>query len=252
MPSARCGSRPGGRSGLSCGGRLAEWDAGSGQFAIGIVCGLRSCFFIRIPDSTIKYVNIKAPALAPLFRSDAQGELLATLFLNPDRSFTISELARAARTPYASAHREVSRIAQMGLATTQKRGQAVEVRARRDTPAFRPLAELLALAYGPAVVIPRYLAGIAGIDSAYVYGSWAARRSGEPGDAPGDVDVLVVGNPPRGEIYEAARRAGSELMREVNPRIVGAAAWEAADADPFLRTLVRRPLVRLELQGEPP
>lgn len=193
-------------------------------------------------------MNIKAPTLAPLFRSDAQGELLATLFLNPERSFTISELARAASTPYASAHREVSRIVQMGLATTEKRGQSVEVQARRDTSIFRPLAELLGLTYGPAVVIPKYLAGIAGIGSAYIYGSWAARRVGEPGDMPGDVDLLIVGNPPRGEIYEAVRRAGSALVREVNPRIVSVAAWDAADTDPFLRTLTQRPLVRLDLQ----
>lgn len=206
---------------------------------------------IHIADSIIGYVNIKAPTLAPLFRSDAQGELLATLFLNPEQSFTISELARAASTPYASAHREVSRIVQMGLATTEKRGQSVEVQARRDTPIFRPLAELLGLTYGPAVVIPKYLAGIVGIHSAYIYGSWAARRDGEQGDMPGDVDLLIVGNPPRGETYEAVRHAGSALVREVSPRIVSVAAWDAAGTDPFLRTLTQRPLVRLDLQEKP-
>lgn len=206
-----------------------------------------SHLFIQIRDSTIAYVNTKAPTLAPLFRSDAQGELLARLFLNPDRSFTISDLARAAHTPYSSAHREVSRIVKMGLASTSRRGQAVEVRARRDTPAFRPLAELLGLTYGPVVVIPNHLAGIAGIDAAYIYGSWAARREGEPGDTPGDIDLLIVGNPPRGEVYEASRTASSTLAREVNPRIVSAAAWETADTDPFLRTLSERPLVRLDL-----
>ena len=189
-------------------------------------------------------MNIKAPTLAPLFRSDAQGEILARLFLNPDRAFTISELARAASTPYASAHREVSRIAEMGLATTEKRGHAVEVQARRDTPVFRPLAELLGLTYGPAVVIPNHLAGIAGITEAYIYGSWAARRQGEPGDTPGDIDLLIVGDPPRGEVYEAARVAGSALAREVNPRIVSAAAWDAGNTDPFLRTLTKRPLIQ--------
>ena len=139
----------------------------------------------------------------------------------------------------------------MGLATTSKRGQAVEVRARRDTPAFRPLAELLGLTYGPAVVIPQHLTGIAGIDAAYIYGSWAARRGGEPGDTPGDIDLLIVGNPSRGEVYEAARTAGIALVREVNPRIIGAVAWEAADTDPFLRTLRDRPLVHLDLEGTP-
>jgi predicted nucleotidyltransferase len=192
-------------------------------------------------------VNTAASALSVLFRSDAQGEILARLLLSPERSFTISELARAARTPYASAHREVSRIVAMGIATSAKRGQAVEVRARREAPAFAPLVELLRLSYGPAVVIPRHLSGIDGIESAFIYGSWAARRLGERGDAPGDIDVLIVGNPPRGEVFDAARLASSELGREVNQRIVSVEAWKAALEDPFLRTLTERPLVPLEL-----
>ena len=204
-------------------------------------------FTIHITESIIAYVNIKAPVLSPLFRSDAQGELLAMLFLNPEKSFTIAELARAAGTPYASAHREVSRIATMGLATALKRGQAVEVQARRDTPMFRPLAEILTLTYGPAVVIPNYLEGISGIERAYIYGSWAARHLGEPGDAPGDIDLLLVGNPSRGQIHEAVRLAGTAIAREVNARIVSAAAWAASETDPFLRTVTQRPLVELEL-----
>jgi len=209
---------------------------------------IEQALFIHITDSIIAYVNIKASTLAPLFRSDAQGQLLAKLFLNPERSFTISELARGARTPYASAHREVSRIAKMGLASTTKRGQAVEVQARRDTPVFRPLAELLSLTYGPAVVLPNYLAGIPGIEGAFIYGSWAARQAGEPGNAPGDIDLLIVGNPSRAEVYEAARLAGSSIAREVNARIVSVDQWDSADSDPFLRTLTQRPLARLDIE----
>jgi hypothetical protein len=193
-------------------------------------------------------MNSQAPALAPLFRSDAQAEILARLFLNPEKAFTISELARSARTPYASAHREVSRIIEMGLATSKKRGQAVEVQARRDTAVFPPLAELLSLTYGPSVLIPRFLTGIEGVEKAYIYGSWAARRRGEPGDAPGDIDLLIVGDPRRSEIYEAARDAGSALAREVNPRIVSGRSWTEGAEDPFLRTLAERPLVQLDLE----
>ena len=107
----------------------------------------------------------------------------------------------------------------MGLATTTKRDRSIEVQARRDTPVFRPLAELLGLTYGPAVVIPNYLAGIPGIDQVYIYGSWAARQAGEVGAAPGDIDLLIIGNPPRGELYEAVRLAGSAIAREVTPAL---------------------------------
>lgn len=134
----------------------------------------------------------------------------------------------------------------MGLAASEKRGQAVEVKAHTDVPMYRPLVELLRLTYGPSAVVPNVLAGIPGIDEVYIYGSWAARREGEPGSPPGDIDVLIVGNPPRAEIHDAAQRAGVALAREVNARIVDESRWSKGD-DPFVRTLKQRPLVKLEL-----
>ena len=194
-------------------------------------------------------MNTSASALAPLFRSDAQGEILARVFLNPKRTFTISELARAANTPYASAHREVSRIVQMGLVHSEKRGQALEIQARTDTPVYQPLTELLRLSYGPAVVLPNFLVGIQGITAAYIYGSWAARRSGEPGSAPGDVDLLVVGNPSRSTVFDAAQRVGAVFAREVNARIISESIW-ARGNDPFIRTMKKRPFIQLDLLQE--
>ena len=194
-------------------------------------------------------MNTQPSALAPLFRSDAQGEILARIFLNPEHNYTVADLARAAATPYASAHREVSRLLKMGLVRAEKRGQALDIRAVTDSPLYRPLAEILRLTYGPPAVLPIFLSGIAGIDEAFIYGSWAARRDGEQGGAPDDVDVLLVGNPARSEVHDAAWRAGSKLAREVNVRIVSPALWEAGD-DPFIKTIKQRPLVRLDLQGE--
>lgn len=194
-------------------------------------------------------MNTRPPALGPLFRSDAQGEILAKILLNPDQSFTVTELAKAARTPYASAHREVSRMVQMGLVRADKRGQSLDIRAATDFPIYQPLREILGFTYGPSAVIPRFLAGIDGIEQAFIYGSWAARREGEPGSAPGDVDVLVVGNPSRADIYDAASKAGTAIGREVNIRILNAAAWSAGD-DPFIRTVKQRPLIQLGIEEE--
>lgn len=194
-------------------------------------------------------MNTSAPELAPLFRSDAQGEILARLLLNPDRSFSIAELARVTGTSYASTHREVQRLIRSGLLTEQKVGQASQVTASTLSPAYAPLTELLLLSYGPAAIIPKVLAGVEGIDEAYIYGSWAARRFGEQGSPPADIDVLVVGNPSRSAIYAAAEEAERTLSREVNIRVVSASAW-AAGTDPFIRTVRERPLAALDLGGE--
>jgi predicted nucleotidyltransferase len=184
-----------------------------------------------------------------LFRSDAQGEILARLLLNPDRAFTIADLARMTDTSYASAHREVQRLIRAGVATERRVGRHHQLVADTASPAYKPLCELLLLTYGPATVVPRVLASIGGIREAYIYGSWAARRMGEPGSPPGDIDVLVVGDPPRRVLYEAAEEAERALGREVNIRAVSPTVWAEA-ADPFVRTLKSRPLVRLRVEEE--
>ena len=79
------------------------------------------------------------------------------------------------------------------------------------------------------------------------YGGAAARYQGEPGPVPGDVDVLVVGETDRDDVYDAADRASTQLHREVNPSVVSVHRWSAPEieADPFIRGLRERPLVQL-------
>lgn len=189
-------------------------------------------------------MNISAPELAPLFRSDSQGEILARLMLNSDRSYSIAELARTTRTSYATTHREAQRLLRQGLVAEERLGRNSQLSAVTDHPMHSPLCELLRLSYGPAVVLPGLLSPIDGIESAYIYGSWAARRSGEPGSTPGDIDVLVVGDPPRSAVHAAADEAERALGREVNIRVVSAVAWQDAE-DPFTRTVHNRPLFQL-------
>ncbi|GII30657.1 hypothetical protein Pmi06nite_40990 [Planotetraspora mira] len=61
------------------------------------------------------------------------------------------------------------------------------VGADTDVVVARPLTELLALTYGPSAVLGERLSDAAAVEQAYIYGSWAARYSGEPGRVPRDV-----------------------------------------------------------------
>src|SRR5487761_252928 len=56
----------------------------------------------------------------------------------------------------------------------------------------------------PRVVIAEEFARIPGISRLLIFGSWAARHSGEPGPVPNDIDVLVVGDADRGAVYAAS------------------------------------------------
>ena len=113
-----------------------------------------------------------------------------------------------------------------------------------DSPLTVPLTELLLRSFGPRQVLAEELGGVAGIEAAYLFGSWAARYAGEAGRPPADLDVLVIGAPDRDELDDAAQRAASRLAREVNVTIRSPAWWQEG-TDGFHTDVTRRPLVPL-------
>ncbi len=111
-----------------------------------------------------------------------------------------------------------------------------------DSPLTGPLTELLVRSFGPRQVVAEELAPVQRIEAAYLFGSWAARYEGEPGRAPADIDVLVIGDPDRDELDEAAQRAGGRLAREVSVTVRSPIWWREGE-DGFHAEVTRRPLV---------
>ena len=98
------------------------------------------------------------------------------------------------------------------------------------------------MAFGPPLIVSEELATLPGVDQAFIFGSWAARYAGEPGPAPHDVDVLLVGAPNRDGAYDAADRAQQRLGREVNVTFRSPARWEN-DQDGFTVQVRSSPLL---------
>ena len=191
-----------------------------------------------------------SPSLLPLLRSRMQGELLALVLLHPEREYSITELAEASGVSPTAALREVERLVGGGILEDRRVGRSRLVRARTDTPLYRPLSELMAVTFGPMPLLAEALSELAGVREAYIYGSWAARYGGEPGPPPGDVDVLVVGSPDPDALFDLAEAVGRRLGREVNVHRVSPASWAASTRDPFLTSVRERPLARLPLDQE--
>lgn len=193
-------------------------------------------------------MRTSAPPLLAIFRSQLQGELLARVLLDSGQ-LTVSALARELQAPVATVQREVQRLEKAGLLTTSRVGRARLVAGNEANPAVAPLRQLVLIAFGPRQVVQEEFGNIPHVVEVVIFGSWAARYSGEDGPTPGDVDVLVIGDPDRDDVYDAAERAQGRLGRPVNTTIVTSPRWSSAD-EPFLREVKRRPFVRV-LHAEP-
>lgn len=190
------------------------------------------------------------PHLLPLFRSHGQARLLARVYLSPDRPATLAQLARELNLNDGGLTREADRLERAGLVQSDRVGRSRLLRPNEDSPYYPELYRLLLKAFGPETVVWSELSQIEGVEQAFLYGSWAARYLGEPGEDPADVDVLVVGRPSQLAVARAERALSDQLGREVNVVVVSSEEWEASESG-FLRGIQSRPLVTLPLvQGK--
>ena len=184
-----------------------------------------------------------SPSLLPIFRSQQQAELLALILGDPDAERSLVELSERTGIPYASVHREVQRATSAGLVTSRLVGRTRLIRADASSPFFEGLSDVLVKAFGVPWILGRALDAVGGIHSAFVFGSWAARFSGDDGDRPvGDIDLLVLGNPYRDAVYAAASEAERRLGRAVHVTI-RSSNWLADGSGTFHDTVAGRALV---------
>lgn len=183
-----------------------------------------------------------APALLPIFRSRHQAQLLATLFLHPDREYTITELAQLVGAPVSTLHREVERLVRAGILRDRTVGRTRLLSANTGTRISRPLGELLAVTFGPLEVVADEFRDLHDVDLVAIYGSWAARYHGDLGPPPQDLDVLVVGTTPRTAVYDAAERTQQRLGIPVNAIISSRQRWTNI-ADALIQQIRTSPLM---------
>lgn len=191
-------------------------------------------------------MKVSPAKLSPLMKSDAQGLILAEIFMNSDELFSITHLAEFAGVSIPTAMREVDRLLDSQIVIQKTVGRARFIQANKKHLLFDSITQIVAFSYGPAAVLPSVLLGLDGIDHAFLFGAWAARLSKQAGPSVKEVDLLLVGQVSRIEASRAAAKAEELLGREINVQFASAVEWARGESD-FVRDIQSRPLVELSL-----
>jgi hypothetical protein len=189
-------------------------------------------------------MRTEAPLLLPLFRSRGQARLLAQVFLHPNERLSLNQLAAKLGIDPATVQREAERLERAGILTSERVGTARLLRPNEGSPFYPELSVLILKAFGPLPVLRERLGQLSGVEGAFIFGSWASRYTGERGEAPGDIDVLILGAPDRRKLSRLCREASEELGLEVRPTVLAQEDWEE-DATGFIRSVKDQPLVPL-------
>jgi DNA-binding transcriptional ArsR family regulator len=173
-----------------------------------------------------------------------RSSVLSALFLHPDKSLHVRELARATGASPGSLHRELRALSDLGLLLRQEVGRQVHYQANPKCPVFAELAGLLRKTAGVAEVLRDALVPMGKrVTLAFVYGSVAAGTE-RPGS---DVDVMLLGSTGFADVSMAFADVQVTLGREVNPTPMTSKdfARKFADGDGFVRSVAASPKIWL-------
>lgn len=190
----------------------------------------------------LHFVNVPAPASLPIFRTEPQARILAYLLLHPDVEASLTDLAGIAAASWATTMREVDRLLTAGLLRERRVGRTRLIRAATDSPFFEPLVAILSRTHGPLTLVSEVVGrlNLEGTEEVYIVGSWAARNAGQPGPAPRDLDLVVVGEPPGRQVRALNRELEDSLGFPVQITVVDRDVWNS-DQDGFVQQVRSRP-----------
>jgi predicted nucleotidyltransferase len=185
--------------------------------------------------------------------------VLGLLLLHPEQSYHVREIARVTDTTAGTLHKELSKLAEAGILSKERRGNQLVYQANRTCPIFEELASIVRKTSGLADVIARALEPLAPkVKVAFVFGSMARATQ----SAHSDVDVMLIGDAGFGEVLQLLYPVQAELGREINPKVFTVDEWtsKAAAGDVFVREVLSKPKLFLiggsdelgELGGEKP
>lgn len=170
-----------------------------------------------------------------------QQRVLGLLFAQPERRYQSAELIRLAKGGTGAVHRQLARLATVGLVTVTRSGNQKHYQANRESPVFAELHGLIVKTVGVAEPLRQALkAKASDICAAFVYGSVAKR-----GDKAGsDIDLMVISDSlSYADLFQTLQKAESKLARTVNPTVLTVADWRTKRVrkDSFVSRVAAQP-----------
>ena len=184
-------------------------------------------------------------SIASALFTDSQAKVYAWLFGQPERSYHLSELRRLSGLGSASLQREVNRLVDAGLVTSERVGN---LRCFQANPASPVQAELVALTrktLGAVPLLRQALAPLAAqLHTAYIYGSVARQTD----TAHSDIDLMLVGTDiGLADVLPLLLPLEPSLGRKINPSLYTPEQYakRLQEPDSFIQRVLAQPTLML-------
>jgi predicted nucleotidyltransferase len=152
----------------------------------------------------------------------AREAVIGILFSDPDRALHVREIARRTGFSAPTVASELRSLERLGVLLSEVAGRQVHYRADRACALFGELQGIAVKTWGIRGRIAAALENLEGVQSAFIFGSFAAGTA----HARSDIDLIVIGSTDHAVLSEAASRVSSEIGRTVNAKLYRPAEWK--------------------------
>lgn len=175
--------------------------------------------------------------------SGIRRNIVQLLFSGTVERMHLRAIARAVGTSAGTAARELKRLEAARLIERQRDGNQVYFSLAHDSAILESFSDIVRKTIGVPSSLRRSLAGLAGVERAVIFGSYA-RGTDKPDS---DIDLLIVGNPDRDELTDRLERAGHEVGRPVNEVVMAPEELKARRerGDGFVASIDAGPVIEV-------
>jgi len=166
----------------------------------------------------------------------ARDKVLNFFFLNEEKEAYINELARIIGADPKNVHRILSDLEKEGILGSHFKGRERYFFSRKSDVLYESAKQIFIRTKGLAAVLKNALKDIKGVESAMIYGSYAAGDFGPMSD----IDLLVIGGHGRLELQRALYKVQEGLGREINTVNMKKEEFEKkkSEGNSFVRSLL--------------
>jgi len=174
--------------------------------------------------------------ITKIFKSKVRKALFKLYFTNPDKAYYLRELERQVSIPVSMLRKELISLEKEGLFASSRKGNLLYYSLNKKYPLYSDLKNITFKTVGIQGALFGKLSSIKGINSAFIYGSYAKNQS----NALSDVDLFIVGKIDENALIRKINRLEKELQREINYSLYSKKDLkEKSKSDPFIKDVLR-------------
>lgn len=174
-------------------------------------------------------------------RSRVRDQVLVEFFRKPGTTAHVREMARRVRASPAAVGTELAGLARLGILRAETVGRSLVYAVNEKSPLVPEMRSLVQKTLGVEAEIAEAVNGLPGLESAYLFGSYASglERAGS------DIDLLVIGKPDPLALSERLAPVERTLGRDVNVVSRTMVQLRSRRKEPFWERVLGGPLVHL-------